>query len=130
MTIKLSDISDGQSNVLMLGEVTEIPGSHPSQGAAMFGFMWTNWGVQATSEGINGPGSLPGGRDVTLDPIDGSGENRHDEYFRESGFSSYHLGGANFAYNDGSIHFLTDFTDQVIFDALGTRAGGEVKVSE
>lgn len=122
------EIRDGSSNTLMLGEVTEIPGRHQSQGEALFGFMWTNWGVQVTTEGINGPGSLPGGRDIAADPIDGSGENRHDEYFRESGFSSYHPGGANFALCDGSVHFVNETIDQDIFDNLGTRKGGETDV--
>lgn len=51
-------------------------------------------------------------------------------------FSSKHTGGSNFLFADGSVHFLRSvsgdnpdgsFTaDSVAFQALGTRAGGEV----
>jgi prepilin-type N-terminal cleavage/methylation domain-containing protein/prepilin-type processing-associated H-X9-DG protein len=125
--IRISHVSDGTSNTLMLGEIVGLPGTHPSQGPANFGHMWCNWGVQSTEEGINGPGSPPGGRNSS-DPIDGDGGNRHDEYFREVGFSSYHPGGANFALNDGSVHFLSASLNQIVFDNLGSRAGGEVDV--
>ena len=40
-------------------------------------------------------------------------------------FWSWHPGGANFLYADGSVHFLAYGADAVL-PALGTRAGGEV----
>ena len=40
-------------------------------------------------------------------------------------FWSWHSGGANFLYADGSVHFLTYPADAVL-QALGTRDGGEV----
>jgi prepilin-type processing-associated H-X9-DG protein len=40
-------------------------------------------------------------------------------------FWSYHPGGANFLYADGSVHFLAYGADAVL-PALATRAGGEV----
>ena len=40
-------------------------------------------------------------------------------------FWSYHPGGANFLYVDGSVHFLQYEADNIL-PALGTRAGGEV----
>jgi prepilin-type N-terminal cleavage/methylation domain-containing protein/prepilin-type processing-associated H-X9-DG protein len=45
-------------------------------------------------------------------------------------FSSYHTGGANLLFADGSVHFLRSITadgpEHWAFQALGTRAGGEV----
>jgi len=42
------------------------------------------------------------------------------------GFASMHTGGANFVYGDGSVHFLSQNLDVVVYNAAATRAGGEV----
>lgn len=78
------------------------------------------------SEGINGPGSKPGGRDDSIDPIDGDGGNRHIEYFDETGFSSYHPGGAHFLRTDGSAAIVNEDVNQQVLEAMVTRKGGEV----
>ena len=38
---------------------------------------------------------------------------------------SYHPGGVNVCYVDGSVHFITDGIDLAAWRALGTRGGGE-----
>ena len=42
------------------------------------------------------------------------------------GFGSYHTGGAQFAFADGSVHFLAQSIDKGIFSKLGNRADGEM----
>jgi prepilin-type processing-associated H-X9-DG protein len=43
---------------------------------------------------------------------------------------SYHPGGANFAFADGSVHFAKNSVNLTTWNALGTRAGGEVISSD
>jgi prepilin-type processing-associated H-X9-DG protein len=42
------------------------------------------------------------------------------------GFVSFHPGGANFAFCDGSVHFLKQSISMPTYCALGSRNGGEV----
>jgi prepilin-type processing-associated H-X9-DG protein len=39
---------------------------------------------------------------------------------------SFHPGGANFAFADGSVHFIKDSINMIVYQSLGTRGGGEV----
>src|SRR5262249_44372173 len=41
------------------------------------------------------------------------------------GFGSWHPGGANFLFGDGSVHFLPDGMDFAAFRALNSINGGE-----
>lgn len=41
-------------------------------------------------------------------------------------FRSDHIGGLQFLYADGSVHFLTDSLASTLVDALATRSGREV----
>lgn len=123
---KLAEVSDGTSNTLMLGEITGGRSIHPSEGEGWIGQYWFNEGIQDISEGINGPGSVPGGRDEATSPFDGtSGGNRHVQYRIEVGFSSFHVGGAHFVLADGSAHYISEDIDQLVLAALTTRSGGE-----
>ena len=44
--------------------------------------------------------------------------------------SSYHPGGCNFAFSDGSVRFIKDSVNMLTYESLGTRAGGEVISSD
>jgi prepilin-type N-terminal cleavage/methylation domain-containing protein/prepilin-type processing-associated H-X9-DG protein len=39
---------------------------------------------------------------------------------------SYHTGGVNMAFCDGSVHFIPDSIDMSVYEALGTRSGNEL----
>jgi prepilin-type processing-associated H-X9-DG protein len=45
---------------------------------------------------------------------------------RINAYGSGHTGGANFCLADGSVRFIRDSLAPVTFQAMGTRAGGEV----
>ena len=40
------------------------------------------------------------------------------------GFGSWHTGGAQFSLGDGSVRFLSENIDLVIYESLGKRADG------
>lgn len=54
------------------------------------------------------------------------GATNHRISTSELPFGSFHPGGANFAYGDGSVHFLNTDIEPAFYVALGTRNGGEV----
>ncbi|MBN1853136.1 MAG: DUF1559 domain-containing protein [Pirellulales bacterium] len=124
--IHTGKILDGTSHTYIVGEIVGAKGFDHAGEEVWVGHTWVTRNVCDMSQGINGPGSIPGGRDDTIDPYDGDGGNRHDEYHRENGFSSFHPGGAHFVYADGSVHFVHDDIDFYVLLARATRAGGEV----
>lgn len=124
--VKAGDITDGTSNTVVLGEIVSARGSDASGEPVWIGLSWVSRGVTDMIQGINGPGTLPGGRDDTIDPFDGDGGNRHDEYHRENGISSYHVGGAHLALADGSVQFFNEDANLDVLLAMATRSDGEV----
>ena len=46
------------------------------------------------------------------------------------GFKSPHPGGANFLFADGHVQFLKASINPITYNALGSRAGGEVISSD
>ena len=104
---RIARIKDGTSNTLMIGEVTgKGPGTYR-------GHFWVQWALLDTRDGINGPFTVPGGNW----PSSGG--------LRETGFSSFHPGGCNFVFCDGSVHFMSESIAHDVLAKLTTRAGGE-----
>jgi len=124
--VSAKDVTDGVSNTFFVGEMTSARGADLSGLQVWVGPTWVTRSVADVHHGINGPGSLPGGRDDSIDPFDGDGGNRHEEYSREHGFSSWHVGGAHFLFGDGSVRFMNADADQVVLCSYATRNGEEV----
>jgi len=101
-------ISDGTSNTLMVGETFYAPGDDNStaEGCMEEPHWMAPWCVSGTVYGIN----MPGTGTVS---------------FAGCGFRSKHIGGAQFLMADGSVRFISQTVDMIVFSALGTRAGGE-----
>jgi prepilin-type processing-associated H-X9-DG protein len=115
-------ITDGASNTLLVGErppsVDDVYGWwFAGSGCAPMNFGATDV-VLGTNELTNGPSLSP--RDVFRPGSINDPANAHRFHYW-----SQHDGGSNFLFTDGSVHFLTYDIGQPIFNALGTRAGGE-----
>jgi prepilin-type N-terminal cleavage/methylation domain-containing protein/prepilin-type processing-associated H-X9-DG protein len=123
--VSVAKITDGSSNTVAVGEITSGRGRDAAGQEAWIGASWVTRAVTDVFEGINGPGTIPGGRNDALDPFDGDGGNRHDEFHRENGLSSYHPGGAHLLFADGSTQFINDDVNQDVLFAWATRADGE-----
>jgi prepilin-type N-terminal cleavage/methylation domain-containing protein/prepilin-type processing-associated H-X9-DG protein len=115
--IRLTDITDGSSNTLMLGE--RPPTANLFEGwwgasdydtllstRQLYGDIFGAGGC--VLPGLFGPGSLNG-------PCNGDGNH----------FWSFHTGGANWVFGDGSVRFLP-YTASALTIPLASRNGGEV----
>ncbi len=115
---RVRDIPDGLSNTLAIGERTNgrIPGGTSGGGHAVFETAW--------SAAV---------REVTDYPDDHGHMVLFETQFRpnelggdDKGLSAPHTGMAQFALCDGSVHAISENIDAGIYNALGTRAGGEI----
>jgi prepilin-type N-terminal cleavage/methylation domain-containing protein/prepilin-type processing-associated H-X9-DG protein len=115
-----SDITDGQSNTLMIGE-------RPPDAEMYTGWWFAGYGY----DGAGGVDVVLGAReygfvedyDCPRDKV-GLKPGSNVDFCDAGHFWSYHPGGAHFALADGSVRFLT-YGDDAILQALSTRNGGE-----
>jgi prepilin-type N-terminal cleavage/methylation domain-containing protein/prepilin-type processing-associated H-X9-DG protein len=121
--VRLTDIRDGTSNTLMIGE-------RPPSSDFNLGWWYAGWGQSKDGS----TEMILGVREVNDHPrYKGScphgpyhyGPGRDDNVCDLFHFWSLHPGGANFAFCDGSVRFLTYDADSIM-PALATRAGGEI----
>jgi prepilin-type N-terminal cleavage/methylation domain-containing protein/prepilin-type processing-associated H-X9-DG protein len=103
---KMASITDGTSNTFLVGETDFAPKGVPSMeygGVGAYGYIGYAWG--STFHAFN----------------------KHDNTATVYGaFRSQHTGGAHFALADGSVRFVATSIPNALYQAYGTRAGGEV----
>jgi prepilin-type N-terminal cleavage/methylation domain-containing protein/prepilin-type processing-associated H-X9-DG protein len=122
--VKISAVSDGLSNTLMVGE-------RPPATDLVFGWWFAGAGFDdcGTSDVVQGvrefaPPDLTSEPSCPIGPYNfkaGNVSNQCDQFH----FWSFHSGGTNFAMGDGSVRFMSYDADAVL-PAMSTRAGGEV----
>jgi prepilin-type processing-associated H-X9-DG protein len=117
--VKLVEIRDGTSNTLLLGEFGRGPGNI---GMGNWFVAWDASVQRIALAGINRAYTAPLPFAERMNPPAQPPLQGPQSYM---GFGSYHPGGANFAFCDGSVRFIKESTDLRVLAALGTRAGGE-----
>ncbi len=121
-SVRVTDITDGTSNTLMIGE--RPPGPRGEKGG-----WYSQWGsaVCATSQLCPAGYSLWQIGSGVGCPVEGPAlqPGRLDDACSVRHFWSLHGAGANFVFADGSVRFITN-QQAGILPLLATRAGGEV----
>ena len=102
-------LRDGTSHTFLIGE------SLPEE-CTFYSLFSTNFVVTSTSIPLN----------THLSDTAGGTYPSGQQWYRTSGFKSDHIGGCHFTMADGSVHFAAEDIDYRLYNALGTRSGGEV----
>jgi prepilin-type N-terminal cleavage/methylation domain-containing protein/prepilin-type processing-associated H-X9-DG protein len=132
--VRLSEITDGTSNTLLVGE-------RPPTSDLLFGWWFAGGGIDSSGSGDVVLGArdtrletlLVSSRDPLLAPYKqcqgkmkvGLHPGQITNPCDQAHFWSLHAGGANFLMADGSVRFLSYQADDIL-PALATRNGGEV----
>ena len=133
--VRLGDVTDGSSNTFLFGErshrdkeydrIADVGHSNAFYPLADRG----HWGG-VLALGLGGPlhnttlsSAVPINYRVSADTPVGD---QPTIYNRLCAFGSSHSGGANFAFADGHVCFVSDSIRPATLQALSTRAGGEV----
>ncbi len=116
--VKIADVTDGTSTTLVVGEMgfqlkDYFFSSGPYRGQLRGGNTQWVWGYSSYSFAST---MLPLNTVAPPTPF----------IQRLQTFRSDHPGGGNFLWGDGSVRFLTNNVNPTAYQALGTRAGGEV----
>jgi prepilin-type N-terminal cleavage/methylation domain-containing protein/prepilin-type processing-associated H-X9-DG protein len=121
LVVRPTDVTDGLSNTLMIGE-------RPAITDGRLGGWYAVWGYQVCPLthilGAGSAGWIPSEAVGCSVPTPTFAPGRMDSLCDIGHFWSLHATGANFAFADGSVRFLR-YSAAPILPALATRAGGE-----
>lgn len=115
---KMTDIADGTSNTIAIGESIQR-----KEGTSVFYGPYWGSGTHTATIGYT-PGSDP--RFNINAPWNPACNPPGPRCVYAWVFSSFHSGGANFVFADGSVRFLRETINYSNFYAMNTRGGGEI----
>jgi prepilin-type N-terminal cleavage/methylation domain-containing protein/prepilin-type processing-associated H-X9-DG protein len=121
----IASVTDGTSNSILVGEVLPLADANNA--------FWTSTGCASGTTVPLGwdSNSFPASDPSCNGNWQGASAPLGCRYAASAkGFASRHPGGANFLFADGSVHFLKKSINFTAYNALGSRAGGEVVSSD
>ena len=132
-TVKLTDITDGSSNTLLFGEWTNFDPNFvswaPYVGSDSQYELWIFAGAwDSSSAGCLATGGLSFNYRLPVAPATTTITTALNTIqLRAQAFGSSHAGGANVAFADGSVRFISNTINSspLVLPALCSRAGGE-----
>jgi prepilin-type processing-associated H-X9-DG protein len=151
--VKISAVTDGTSNTTLFGEnsrfkdeTTAIFNDYYFTAVSSATARGSSWGSSSTPDfrprtgrftypRLNSPPDRTGAVIASIWGVCGTGAGIPTDWFvncpqaltlGQWAFQSLHPGGANFAFADGSVKFIKQTISDQAYQALGTRAGGEV----
>jgi prepilin-type N-terminal cleavage/methylation domain-containing protein/prepilin-type processing-associated H-X9-DG protein len=119
--MRIADITDGLSNTLFVGE----------RASNMSSVTWTGavTGGMVPAQRYPDPASQLANAELASALVLSHGSRSHipndNLVFDADATSSYHIGGVNCLFGDGSVHSISNGIDGLTYEALLTRAGGE-----
>jgi prepilin-type N-terminal cleavage/methylation domain-containing protein/prepilin-type processing-associated H-X9-DG protein len=116
INIGIADVQDGTSNVIMVGEIMPMCHDH---GAGWWHFNGMGNAHASTSVPINEMTTCVGSTKVSNPAC-----RRQQNWNYSWGFRSYHPGGAQFVFADGSVRFVPETINYQTYQRLGGRADG------
>ncbi len=121
--IRYEQITDGATQTLFVGETR-------SDGPNLGWASGTRASLRNTDQPPNGGAGgrvarfVPPANGANANPVDGKAASE-EELRYVGGFGSYHAGGSNFLFGDGSVRFMKNSISPSVFHLLGNRADGE-----
>ena len=120
---RLTDVTDGTSNTIMLSEICVVPdvGANDLRGRYSNSWYGNNWFSTLNLPNTSVPDQVGyQGISTTKSP---STQNAGAPFLSAR---SYHSGGVNAGMADGSVRFISNSINLTNYQYQGTRAGGEV----
>jgi prepilin-type N-terminal cleavage/methylation domain-containing protein/prepilin-type processing-associated H-X9-DG protein len=120
---RFRDVVDGESQVIMVGEILPHKSDHFHNGWLHYNSSWamTVGPINYPIVGIGDPGYAGGGENPPLNPF---GCSHFKSWSTANDFKSQHKGGAQFVFVDGSVQFLSENIEYVTYNRLGDRRDG------